>query len=173
MIHRDVKGSNILSTLSGNVKLADFGVAAKTMSHEVARRRTSIVGTPHFMAPEVKVLLTRGSEFDLQFQGHLLRVSRRFGLRQSMRHVVLRNNGLAIGRRRAAANGKNEFRSATHDTKAGERSPASQRNFFLRMKAPEFNKPDSWSSPLKGFVARYKTTLINYLSLLKFLQVSY
>jgi myosin-3 len=53
VIHRDVKGSNILLTKKGNVKLVDFGIAAKILQTDGARRRRSAVGTPQYMAPEV------------------------------------------------------------------------------------------------------------------------
>ena len=50
MIHRDIKGGNILTTKDGIVKLADFGVATKLSDQGKSH---SAVGTPYWMAPEV------------------------------------------------------------------------------------------------------------------------
>lgn len=49
VIHRDVKGANILVTEQGGVKIGDFGVSAQLYTTLCS----TVVGTPHWMAPEI------------------------------------------------------------------------------------------------------------------------
>jgi len=62
VLHRDIKGANILTTKDGQVKLADFGVAIRLNSHtpvgeeedeEGGGEEMDVVGSPYWMAPEI------------------------------------------------------------------------------------------------------------------------
>lgn len=53
-IHRDIKAGNILINKKGEVKLGDFGIAAKLIENgQRIRARFTVIGTPCYMAPEV------------------------------------------------------------------------------------------------------------------------
>jgi len=57
-LHRDIKSDNILVDLTGQVKVSDFGFAISLTKEE--DKRTSVVGTPYWMAPE----MIRGQQYD-------------------------------------------------------------------------------------------------------------
>lgn len=57
-VHRDIKSDNMLLGTHGDIKLADFGYAAQLT--EQKQKRSTIVGTPYWMAPEV----IRGQSYD-------------------------------------------------------------------------------------------------------------
>ncbi|KAF4555811.1 Serine/threonine-protein kinase nak1-like protein [Elsinoe fawcettii] len=58
VIHRDIKCGNVLVSEDGNLQLCDFGVAA-VIENDVSKRST-IIGTPYWMAPEMHADLEQG-----------------------------------------------------------------------------------------------------------------
>lgn len=76
-LHRDLKLDNILLTLDGHVKVADYGLCKEDMWY--GSTTSTFCGTPEFMAPEVRLLAVHVATTEVDILLDQILLEQRYG----------------------------------------------------------------------------------------------
>lgn len=86
VLHRDIKSSNLFLTGEYDIQIGDFGLA--TIRDDESEPDYSVVGTPHYMSPELLSKQAYSFESDIWYALYLVQFKLKLELKESrMCHV--------------------------------------------------------------------------------------
>jgi serine/threonine protein kinase len=126
VIHRDLKMGNIFLDANMNIKVGDFGLAALLYSPE--GRRTTICGTPNYIAPEILEKSRSGHNFEVDLWS--------LGIIMSVHRPSASNTNLLMFIRYAMLVGTPPFQAST------------QEDIYKKVRSRDYD----WPSPEKRII---------------------
>nr|CAD7396665.1 unnamed protein product [Timema cristinae] len=163
VIHRDLKAGNVLLTMAGGVKLADFGVSAKNKF--TLQKHDTFIGTPYWMAPEVVLCETfRDNPYDFKWKlGQVQTGYRRLVKTKTSKHgtgftvrpVVFQQSGLGVrGLVDIWSLGITLIEFAQMEPPNHEMSPMRVLLKIQKSDPPKLDQPSKWSRDFNDFISK-------------------